>query len=69
MSNFGFKPWVNRFEKMPVFRLFELLIFITYKGVFFVLEYCKRHFPCLYCLKKKNLEKWTFLDQNHGLTP
>ena len=35
---------------------------------FFVLEYRKRHFPGLYCLKKK-LEKWPFLDQNHGLTP
>ena len=35
---------------------------------FFILEYRKRHFPDLYCLKKK-LEKWLFLDQNHGLTP
>ena len=28
----------------------------------------KRNFPGLYCPKKK-LEKWPFLDQNHGLTP
>ena len=35
----------------------------------FVLEYRKRHFPGLYCLKKKMLEKLAFLDQNHGLTP
>ena len=32
-------------------------------------EYRKRHFPGLYCLKKKKLEKWPFLDQNYGLTP
>ena len=33
-----------------------------------VREYHKRHFLGLYCLKKK-LEKWPFLDQNHGLPP
>ena len=35
---------------------------------FFVQEYCKTHFPGLYC-KKKDMEKWSFFDQNHGLTP
>ena len=35
---------------------------------FFALEYRKRNFPGLYCLKKK-WKKWSFLDQNHGLTP
>ena len=35
---------------------------------FFVVEYHKRHFPGLYCQKKK-FEKWPFLYQNHGLTP
>ena len=45
---------------------------------FFVLQYRKRHFPSLYCLKKKRwknfhfwtktMEKWLFLDKNHGLT-
>ena len=33
-----------------------------------MLEYRKRLFPGLYCLKKK-LEKWFVLDQNHGLPP
>ena len=33
---------------------------------FFVLECRKRHSPALYCLKII-LEKWPFLDQNHGL--
>ena len=53
MAIFGLKPWVNPFGKMSFFRLFELLVFIGQKGVFFGLEYRKRHFPGLYCLKKK----------------
>ena len=69
MAIFAPKPWVNPFEKISIFRLFELLVFKAQKDVFFVLEYRKRHFPGLYCLKKKNLEKWSFLNQNHGLTP
>ena len=67
MAIFGPKPWVNPFAKMSIFPLFELLLFIALKGGF-VLEYQKRHFPGLYCLKKK-WEKWPFLDQNQGLTP
>ena len=43
------KPWANPFGKMSIFRLFDLLVFIPYKGVFFVLEYRKRHFPGLFC--------------------
>ena len=53
MAIFGPKPRVNPFGKISVYRLFKLLVFIAEKGVFFVLEYRKRHFPCLYCLKKK----------------
>ena len=56
MTIFGQKLSVNPFGKMSIFRLF------------FLLEHIKRHFPGLYCLKKK-LEKWAFLEQNHGLTP
>ena len=67
MAMFGPKRWVNCFGKMSIFRLFELLVFIDQKGVL-ALEYPNRHFPALYCLKK-NLVKWPFLDQNHGLTP
>ena len=33
-----------------------------------ILEYRKTYFPGFYCLKKEKLEKWPFLDQNHGLT-
>ena len=68
MALFGPKPWVNPFRKMSIFRLFELLVFIAKKGIFFVLEYRKRHVPCLYCAKE-NLEKWPFLEKNHWLTP
>ena len=68
MAIFGPKPWVNPFREMLIFRRFELLVFIAQKNQFFVLEYHEIHFPTLYCEKKK-LEKWPFLDQNHGLTP
>ena len=52
MANFGLKLSVNAFGKMGIFRLFELLVFIGKKGVFF-LEYRKRHLPGLCFLKKK----------------
>ena len=68
MAIFEPKPRVNTFEKMSIFRLFELLVFIAKKGVYSVLGYHKRHFPGLHCLKKKS-EKWSFLDQNHELIP
>ena len=46
---------------------FKTSCFYSLERCFFVLVYRKRHFPGLYCLKKK-LEKWSFLDQKHGLT-
>ena len=54
---------------MEIFQFIDFfnLVFLQLKRVlFFFLEYCKTHFPCLYCLKK--MEKWSFLDQNHWLT-
>ena len=53
MAIFRPKPWVNPFGKISIIPLFELLVFIARKGVFFVLKYHKRHLPALYCLKKK----------------
>ena len=53
MAIFGSKPWVNPFVKVSIFELFEVLVFISYRGGFFVLEYRKRHFRGLYCLKRK----------------
>ena len=53
MAIFGPKPWVNAFGKMSVIRLFGLLFFYSLERCFLVLEYHKRRFPSLYCLKKK----------------
>ena len=63
MAIFGPKPWKN-----VNFWTFWTCCFYSLERRFFVLEYHKRHFPTVYCLKKK-LEKCPFLDQNHGLTP
>ena len=51
------------------FSTFWTFCFYSLERSFFVLEYRKRHFRVLYCLKKKKFEKWPFLHQNHGLTP
>ena len=53
MDIFGPKPWVNPFGKMSIFRLFEIFVSIAKKGVFSFLEYRERHFPGLFCLKRK----------------
>ena len=67
MAIFGPKPWVNPFETMSIFRLFERL-FYSLERCFFVVEYLKRHFPGLYCLKKICWKNGHFFFQNHGLT-
>ena len=48
-DHFWTKTTVNTVRKMSIFRLFELVVLIAQKSVFFVLEYHKRHFPGLYC--------------------
>ena len=68
MAIFEPKPWVNLFGKMSIFQLFELLVFIALKVVFFVLGYRKRHFPCLYCLKKE-LDIWPFFGPKLWVNP
>ena len=68
MAIFGPKLWVNPFGKMSIFRVFELLVFIAQKGVFSFYNIVKDIFLAYIAFKKK-LEKWSFLDQNHGLTP
>ena len=62
-QNHGKPLWKN-----VNFSSFWSSCFYSVQRRFFVLEYPKRHFRGLHCLTKK-LEKWTFLDQNHGLTP
>ena len=68
MAIFGPKPWVNPFGKMSIFRLFELLVFIAQKGVFSFQNIVQDNFLA-YIASKEKVEKWPFLDQNHGLTP
>ena len=68
MGIFGPKPWVTPFGKLSIFRLFEHLVFIAQKGNFTFQNIVKNIFLD-YINKKKKLEKWPFLDQNHGLTP
>ena len=53
---------------MSIFRLFELFVFIGYKGVFLIYNIVKDIFLA-YIAKKKKMEKWRILDQNYGLTP
>ena len=67
MAIFGPKPWVNPFGKMSIFRPFELLYFYSLERRFFVLEYHKRHFPDLYCLKKKSWKNGHFWIKTMGL--
>ena len=59
----GYPVW-NKIQ----FSTFWTSGFCSLERRFFVLEYRKRYFSCLYWLKKKMLEKWPLFDQNHGLT-
>ena len=62
MAIFGPEPWINTFGKISISRLFELLVFITEKGVSSFKNIVKNIF--LRCIaEKKKLEKWPFLDQ------
>ena len=68
MAIFGPKAWVNPFGKISIFRFFELFVFIAQTGGFLFQNIVKDIFLPYISLKKK-LEQWSFLDQNHGLTP
>ena len=68
MAIFGPKAWVNPFEKMSIFRLFKLLVFIAQKGDF-PFQNIVKHIFLAYIAKKRSWKKWPFLDENHGLTP
>ena len=50
------------------FSIFWTFCFYSLERRFFLVEYRKKHFPGLFCLKKK-FEKWPLLYENHGLTP
>ena len=68
MAIFGPNPWVNPFGKMSNLRLFKLPVFIAYKGVSLFVEYRKRHFPGLYCLKKE-VEKMAIFGPKPSVNP
>ena len=68
MAIFEPKPCVNPFGKMSIFLLFELLVFLRLERGLFVLEYGKRHFPGLYCQKKK-LGKMAIFGQKPWVNP
>ena len=53
MAVFGPKPCVNPFEKNVHFSTVWTCCFYSLEKPFFVLEYHKRHFSFLYCLKKQ----------------
>ena len=68
MAIFGPKPWVNPLGKMSVFSTFWTSCFYSLQRRFFVLEYHKRHFPGLYCLKKK-VEKMAIFEPKPWVNP
>ena len=67
MAIFGPKPWVNPFEKMSIFRIVELLVFIAKKGVFSFQNIVKNIFLTNIAVNQR-LDKWPYLDQHHWLT-
>ena len=67
MAILGPKPWINPFGKMSFFRILELLVFITQKGVFSI-QIIEKVIFLTYTAEKKMSQKWPYLDQNHGLT-
>ena len=56
MAIFASKPWVNPFGKILIFRLFELLVFIAQKIVFW-LQNIVKHIFLAYIAKKKKVRK------------
>ena len=65
MANFRAKPGVNPFGKISSFQLFELLVFIAYKGVFSFYNIVN-HNIMAYIAKNKKMEKWQIFEQTMG---
>ena len=66
MAIFEPKPWVNPFGKISTFRTFLTACFYSFERCFFVLQYHKRHFPGLYCLKTKSWKNGHFWTKTMG---
>ena len=60
MAIFAIISWVNPFGKNVNFWTFWTGCFYSLERRFFVLEYHKRHFPDLHCLKKKSWKNGHF---------
>ena len=60
-----FKP---KAVKNVSFLTFLTFCFYSLEGCFLVLEYCKPHFPGLYCLKKK-VEKMAIFGPKQWVNP
>ena len=56
MAILGPKPWINLFRKMSFFRILELLVFITQKGVFSI-QIIEKVILLTYTAEKKNVTK------------
>ena len=66
MAVFGPKPWVNLFKKKCQFFDFLNFLFLLPRKAFFVLGYHRKHFPSLYCLKKKSWKNGRFWTKTMG---
>ena len=68
MAIFGAKLWVKPLWKNVNFSIFWISLFYSQERCFFALEYRKRHFPDLYCLKKK-VGKMAIFDSKPWVNP
>ena len=66
MAIIGPAPWVNQIVKNFNFLTFQSSCFCSLDRRFFVREYRKRHFPGLYCLKKKTWKNGQFWSKTMG---
>ena len=64
-QNHGLTP----LGKWPFFDFLNFLFLQPRKAIFFLLESHKRHFPGLYCLQKKKMEKMANFDPKPWTTP
>ena len=67
MAVFGPKPWVNPFGKIPILLLFQLGVFIGWKG-FFSRQNILKDIFLAYFTYFNEIKKLAIFYQNHGLT-
>ena len=68
MAIFWPKIWVNPFGKKSIFRLFKLVVFIAYIGVFSCENIVKDIFLA-YTAPKKKFKKMAIFGPKPGVTP